>query len=287
MATPPLLFDHALRTARLRRTPGREGADFLLRRAAEDLADRLAPVLRPFPTIADAATQGAHFREVLQEFRPDSRIIAAAQSESSPEVLDSSLQDVDLITSGLALQHANDLPGALVQFRRALRPDGLFLGCLLGGATLAELRQALTEAESEAAGGVSPRVFPFADVRDMGGLLQRAGFALPVADSETLTVRYADMFSLMADMRAMGGTNVLLARSRRPTRRAVFLRAAEIYKRRFADPDGRIRATFELIWLSGWAPHDSQQKPLKPGSAKQRLADALGVAEARLPQRGD
>jgi hypothetical protein len=191
------------------------------------------------------------------------------------------LKGQDLIVSGLALQHANDLPGALIQIRRALAADGLFLGCLLGGTTLTELRQALTEAESEVTGGVSPRVFPFADVRDMGGLLQRAGFAVPVADSETVTVRYPDMFGLMADLRAMGGTNVLLARSRRFTPRAVFLRAAEIYRQRFADPDGKLRATFEMIWLSGWAPHESQQKPLKPGSAQARLADALGVVERK------
>jgi hypothetical protein len=167
----------------------------------------------------------------------------------------------------------------LVQIARALKPDGLFIGCLVGGATLTELRQCLTAAESELTGGVSPRVFPFADVRDMGGLLQRAGLALPVADNEVLTVRYPDMFALMADVRAMGGTNVMHARLKRFTTRGVMLKAAEMYAQRFADADGRIRATFELIWVSGWAPHESQQKPLKPGSAKQRLAHALQVPE--------
>jgi SAM-dependent methyltransferase len=279
MATAPLLFDHALLMARRRRVGDMGGAGFLLARAAEDLGERLAPVLRPFPHIADTATPGDHFQLIIQKLRPGSRLSVARLDDSMPEVLDSTLQEQDLIVSGLALQHANDLPGALIQIRRALAPDGLFLGCLLGGATLTELRQALTEAESEVTGGVSPRVFPFADVRDMGGLLQRAGFALPVTDSETVTVRYADMFGLMRDLRAMGGTNVLAARSRRFTRRSVFLRAADIYARRFADADGRIRATFEIIWLSGWAPHGSQQTPLKPGSAKQRLADALGVKE--------
>jgi SAM-dependent methyltransferase len=283
MTAAPDLFDHHLlaqRRARAAALPA-AGADFLLRRAAEDLGERLSTVLRPFPEIADVGTPGDDFREILQRVRPESRIIAATAAESMPEVLESPPEAFDLVTSGLALQHANDLPGALIQLRRALRPDGLFIGCLLGGATLTELRQALTEAESETAGGVSPRVFPFADVRDMGGLLQRAGFALPVADSETIMVRYANMFALMADVRAMGGTNVLKARSRRFTRRAVFVRAAEIYARRFADADGRTRATFELIWLSGWAPHESQQKPLRPGSARQRLADALGVEEKK------
>jgi hypothetical protein len=279
MTAAPHLFDHTLLKRRLARA-SRE-ADFLLARAAEDLADRLAPVLRPFPSIADVGTLGDAFRQALQVLRPKSGLMAFGALDSPHEVLDPALQLQDLIVSGLALQHANDLPGALIQIRRALTADGLFLGCLLGGATLTELRQALTEAESEVTGGVSPRVFPFADVRDMGGLLQRAGFALPVADRETVTVRYPDMFRLMADLRAMGGTNVLLARSRKPTRRAVFLRAADIYARRFADADGKLRATFEMIWLSGWAPHKSQQKPLKPGSAQARLADALGVMERK------
>ena len=263
-------------STRLRRR-GRlgDGADFLVRRAAEDLADRLAPVLRPFPTMGDLATPGAAFKEALTAIRPDSSLVSLPFAPSEDGNLHLPAENFDLIVSGLALQHANDLPGALIQIRRALKPDGLFLGCLAGGATLTELRQSLAQAESEATGGVSPRVFPFADVRDMGGLLQRAGLALPVADSETVTVRYGDIFRLMADLRAMGATNVLRERSRRPTRRAVMARAAEIYAERFADADGRIRATFEFIWLSGWAPHESQQKPLKPGSATTRLADAL------------
>lgn len=283
MTSDRLLFDHSL-LARRRARAGIAavgGADFLLARAAEDLAERLAPVMRPFPDIADVGTPGPHFRQALHALRPMSGLSAPGFVDSMHEVLDSTPERFDLIASGLALQHANDLPGALIQIRRALKPDGLFIGCMLGGATLTELRQALTEAESEVTGGVSPRVFPFADVRDMGGLLQRAGLALPVADSETVTVRYADMFRLIADLRAMGGTNVMIARSRTPTRRAVFQRAAEIYSGRFADADGRIRSTFEMIWLSGWAPHASQQQPLRPGSAKQRLADALGVAEKK------
>lgn len=275
----PRLFDHALTVQRLRRARMRAGADFLLRRAAEDLAERLAPVLRPFPEIADVATPGEAFAEALALARPQSRLTRVPFAPNEAGALGLAPESFDLIVSGLALQHANDLPGALIQIRRALRPDGLFLGCLAGAATLGELRQSFAEAESEVSGGISPRVFPFADLRDMGGLLQRAGFALPVVDSETVIVRYADLFRLMADLRAMGASNVLVERSRRPTTRGLMLKAAEVYARRFADADGRIRASFEIVWLSGWAPHESQQKPLRPGSAQTRLADALGVRE--------
>ncbi len=273
---PPNLFDHAIRGLRAPRATLALGADFLLQQAADDLAERLGTILRPFTDMLDVGTPTRAFSDVLARLRPDSRLAHRAPAFDD---LGLGLAQHDLIVSGLALQHVNDLPGSLVQIARALRPDGLFMGCLVGGASLAELRQSLTEAESEITSGVSPRVFPFADVRDMGGLLQRAGLALPVADSEVLTVRYADMFGLMADLRAMGATNVLRARSKRFTPRRVMLKAAEIYAARFADGDGRIRATFELIWVSGWAPHASQQKPLKPGSAKQRLADALRVPE--------
>ncbi|TAL77668.1 MAG: methyltransferase domain-containing protein, partial [Beijerinckiaceae bacterium] len=190
-------------------------------------------------------------------------------------------ESFDLAVSALALHMVNDLPGALVQIRRSLRPDGLFIGAIIGGGSLTELREALGEAEAEVTGGASPRVAPFADVRDMGGLLQRAGFALPVADSEPLNVRYDNLLALMADLRAMGATNALAERLRSPTRRQVFMRAAEIYAERFSDPDGRIRATFEVIFLSGWAPHASQQKPLAPGSARMRLADALRTKEIK------
>ncbi|MGL5115710.1 MAG: class I SAM-dependent methyltransferase [Beijerinckiaceae bacterium] len=294
-AVPPLLFDHALLAARARqRPPFLAGADFLIRHAAEDVAERLAPVLRPFPRILDLATPTDAFSEAVSLLRPEAtvtRITTPVLPCIGTTVLDPEREPMpeaafDLVVSGLSLQHANDLPGMLAQGRRALAPDGLFLACMAGGATLTELRQALTEAETEVAGGVSPRVFPFADVRDMGGLLQRAGFALPVADSDVVTVRYDHLFALMADLRAMAAGNVLMARLRKPTLRRVFHRAAEIYATRFADADGRIRASFELIWLSGWAPHESQQRPLKPGSAKQRLADALGVGEQPLALRG-
>jgi SAM-dependent methyltransferase len=185
----------------------------------------------------------------------------------------------DLVVSALALQFVNDLPGALVQIRRALKPDGLFLAAMIGGETLIELRQAFAAAESDIEGGASPRVAPFADLRDLGALLQRVGFALPVADSDRVTVRYDSVFALMHDLRRMGATNALVDRRRAPLKRATLLRMAEIYAARFADNDGRIRATFEIVWLSGWAPHPSQQQPLRPGSAKARLADALGTRE--------
>ena len=186
---------------------------------------------------------------------------------------------LDLVVSALVLQFVNDLPGTLVQIRRALRPDGLWLAALVGGDTLTELRQAFAAAEAEIEDGVSPRVAPFVDVRAMGGLLQRAGFSLPVTDVDRLTVRYASPLALMRELRRMGAANPLLDRSRRPLKRALLARMMAIYAERFSDPDGRIRATFEIVWLSGWAPHDSQQKPLAPGSAQRRLADALGVTE--------
>ena len=186
---------------------------------------------------------------------------------------------IDLAVSVLALHTVNDLPGTLVQVRRALKPDGLFLAALLGGDTLTELRQSFALAEAELDGGVSPHVAPFADVRELGALLQRAGFALPVADVDRVTVRYSSVFSLMHDLRGMGATNVLIERKRQPLRRATLLRMAQLYAENFADPDDKLRATFDIVWLSGWVPHPSQQQPLRPGSARTRLADALGVTE--------
>lgn len=297
MGGAPILFDRALQRRRLGRAlAAGEDAFFLVRRSADDLADRLAAVLRRFPVAADIGTPtadaarrlaaGGQVDTVLRLApvrtpRDPSGGLAIADAERLP-LADGSL---DLAVSVLALQGVNDLPGALVQIRRALRPDGLFLGCLLGGASLTELRQCLARAESELEGGVSPRVAPFADVRDMGGLLQRAGFALPVTDSETVTVRYADPFALFADLRAAGAANALIERRRTPLRRGTLLRAAQLYAADFADPDGRVRATIEIVWLSGWAPHESQQKPLRPGSAKARLADALGVPERKAGER--
>ena len=273
----PSLFDAALGQARLRRALKGAPADFLLLRAAEDLTERLSAVAREFTAIADILTPRSAFGAAALERNPGAIMRPAAEGQGGDLGLEP--ERFDLIVSGLALHHVNDLPGALAQIRRALKPDGLFLGCMAGGATLTELRQSLGEAESEITGGVSPRVSPFADVRDAGALLQRAGLALPVADSEAANVTYPHLFALMADLRAMGATNILAERLRRPTRRAVFTLAADIYAQKFPAPGGRIRATFELVWLSGWAPHESQQKPLRPGSAKTRLAEALGATE--------
>ena len=192
-----------------------------------------------------------------------------------PETVPFAPESLDLAVSLLSLQAMNDVPGMLAQIRRALRPDGLFLGAFAGAGTLAELRESLLAAETELYGGVSPRVAPFPDVRDAGGLLQRAGFSLPVADVEPVVVRYDTLYSLMADLRAMGETSSLIDRPRRPVSKRLFARAAEIYAQRFSDPDGRIRASFSLVWMSGWAPDPSQQKPLKPGSAKVSLAKIL------------
>ncbi len=227
-------------------------------------------------TVAANATAGTATE------RTGSASLAVAADEEALPFADSSL---DLVVSALALQFVNDLPGTLVQIRRALKPDGLFLAALLGGDTLTELRQAFAAAEAEIEDGVSPRVAPFADLRDMGGLLQRAGFALPVTDADRLTVRYASPLALMHDLRRMGAANALVARRRVPLKRKTLARMMEIYAERFADTDGRIRATFEIVWLSGWAPHASQQQPLRPGSARTRLADALGVNEVSAGEK--
>jgi SAM-dependent methyltransferase len=192
---------------------------------------------------------------------------------------------LDLVVSLLALQSVNDLPGMLVQVRRALKPDGLFLAALLGGDTLSELRRSFAAAEAEIEGGASPRVAPFVDTREAGALLQRAGFALPVADVDRITVRYASPFDLMRDLRRMGATNPLVERRRVPLRRATLMRMAQLYAEWFSDPDGRLRASFDVVWLSGWAPHASQPQPLKPGSARARLADALGTKEISLGEK--
>jgi SAM-dependent methyltransferase len=203
------------------------------------------------------------------------RSIARIKLDSDSEVLPLQPESLDLAVSALAFQFVNDLPGVLAQIRRALRPDGLLLAALPGGDTLTELRQSFAAAEAECEGGVSPRVAPFADLRDIGHLLQRAGLALPVTDVDRIVVRYDNAFALMRDIRGMGATNILVERRRTPTRRTTMLRMAQIYAERFADPDGRIRATFDIVWLSAWAPHESQQKPLRPGSAKASLEAAV------------
>ena len=219
---------------------------------------------------------------MVVDAEPSARLLAQCDGprvRASEEALPFRDQSLDLVVSGLALHLVNDLPGALVQVRRALKPDGLFLAALLGGNTLGELRTALLAAEEELEGGASPRVAPFADVPDLGALLQRARFALPVVDADTVTVTYADPLALMREIRAMGAANALRSRRRVPLRRATLMRALAIYQQRFGLPNGRVPATFEIITLTAWAPHESQQQPLQPGTAKVRLADALGTVE--------
>jgi SAM-dependent methyltransferase len=270
----PILFDRVLLRARWARAEKMGPATFLLDRVAEDMAERLHAVLREFTSAADIGTAGGdQVRDALTERIGQIARIELPDRES--EALPLAPESTDLAVSALALQFVNDLPGVLAQIRRALKPDGLLLAAMIGGDTLTELRQSFAAAEAELEGGISPRVAPSADLRDVGALLQRAGFALPVTDVDRIVVRYDNAFALMQDLRRMGATNVLVERRRMPTRRATLLRMAQIYAERFADPDGRIRATFDVIWLSGWAPHASQQQPLQPGSAKASLAEAV------------
>jgi SAM-dependent methyltransferase len=283
----PVVFDRRLLRARRARAAALGPSAFLLERVAEDLADRLATVLRRFEVAVDLGTPTDAVSRVLTASGKVGTVVRAAEQAgdravavmADEEALPFGDGALDLVVSALALQFVNDLPGTLIQVRRALRPDGLLLAALAGGDTLTELRQAFAAAEAEIEEGISPRVAPFTDVRDLGALLQRAGFALPVTDVDRVTVRYPSPIALLHDLRRMGATNALIERSRRPLKRATLQRMADIYAERFADDDGRIRATFEIVWLSGWAPHASQQKPLAPGSARQRLADALGTRE--------
>ena len=271
MAAPanatPVLFDRALLRLRQDRARKQGAVTFLLDRVAEDFSDRLAAVKREFSAVIDLWTPG----ELPLLAHASVMRIALDERETLPLQPES----LDLVASALALQFVNDLPGVLTQIRRALKPDGLLLAAMIGGDTLTELRQSFAAAEAECEGGVSPRVAPFADLRDVGQLLQRAGLALPVTDVDRVVVRYDNAFALMHDLRRMGATNILFERRRKPTRRATMLRMAQIYSQRFADPDGRIRATFDIVWLSAWAPHESQQKPLRPGSAKASLEEAV------------
>jgi SAM-dependent methyltransferase len=287
MTSGPTIFDRQLLRTRQARARAQGPATFLLDRVAEDIGDRLGTVLRQFAIAADIGTPTDALRRAIAECGKIEILVKVSRTSAGgglevvadEEALPLADASLDLVVSALALQSVNDLPGALIQIRRALKPDGLMLAALLCGDTLTELRQAFAEAESEVEGGLSPRVGPFADLRELGALLQRAGFALPVADSDNLVVRYDSAFALMRDLRGMGATNVLVERRRTPLKRATLMRMAQIYADRFADPDGRVRATFEIAWLTGWAPHESQQKPLKPGSAARRLADALGTKE--------
>jgi SAM-dependent methyltransferase len=269
----PRLFDRALLLRRQRRAAAQGPVNFLLERVAEDMNDRLAAVMRNFEAAADIWTPGEGLQAALRARLPS--LTRLAPQDSAAEVLPLVNGSLDLALSALAFQFVNDLPGVLAQIRRALKPDGLLLAAMIGGDTLTELRQSLAAAEAECEGGVSPRVAPFADLRDVGSLLQRAGLALPVTDVDRVVVRYDNAFALMQDLRRMGATNVLIERRRTPTRRGTLLKMAQIYADRFADADGRIRATFDIIWLSAWAPHESQPKPLKPGSAKVSLEEAV------------
>lgn len=287
MSGAPLIFDRKLLRVRQARARTLGAITFLAERVAQDLAERLRAVVRSFPVAVDLGTPGDVLLNTLAHEPAIGRLLsvkATARGGTCAVVADEEMlpfadASTDLATSVLALHMVNDLPGTLVQIRRALRPDGLFLAALLGGDTLTELRQSFALAEAELEGGVSPRVAPFADVRELGALLQRAGFALPVADVDRVAVRYSSVFGLMHDLRGMGATNVLLERRRQPLRRTTLLRMAQLYAEKFADPDGKLRATFDIVWLSGWVPHPSQQQPLRPGSARTRLADALGVVE--------
>jgi SAM-dependent methyltransferase len=298
-AARPAIIDRDLLRMRQRRALALGPATFLLERVAEDLADRLAAVLRSFPCGLDLGTQTDALRRRLAAGGKVGSIVAAharAGEGTGPaglavaadeEALPLRAGALDLVVSGLALHLVNDLPGALVQIRRALKPDGLFLAALLGGDTLAELRAAFAAAEAEMEDGISPRVLPFADLRQLGSLLQRAGFTLPVTDVDRLIVRYSSPLALMHELRRMGAANPLIDRSRRLLRRATLARMLEIYAQRFADPDGRVRATFEIVYLLGWAPHESQQQPLAPGSARARLADALGTQERSAGEKAE
>ncbi|RUS59609.1 methyltransferase domain-containing protein [Pseudorhodobacter sp. E13] len=269
MLTDPL----ALARNRARALAQPSPALFLHEDVLDEVKERLTEVNRSFTRVAIVTG----FPDLWRAAFPQAQIVADS------DVLTLEPQAHDLVIHAMALHWANDPVGQLIQCQRALQPDGLFIAALLGGQTLHELRACLAEAEAAVTGGLSPRVLPMAEIRDLGGLLQRAGFALPVADGFTRKAHYRDMFHLMQDLRAMGEGNALAARLRRPTARAVFAQAAQSYATAYPAPQGRITASFETIFLTGWAPHETQQKPLRPGSAAQRLADALGAPEITLP----
>jgi SAM-dependent methyltransferase len=278
---PRLVRQHKRRA----RAHFQDGA-FLHQQAAADLAERLEAIPRNFGRVLALGGGGLFSAELARRPALKARLahvlevdIGGGAVEIDPEHLPFGDGAFDLVASPLTLHWVNDLTGALIQIRRSLKPDGLMLASLFGGETLNELRIALIEAELELTGGAGPRVSPFADLQDIAALLQRAGFALPAADRDITTVRYSEPARLLADLRAMGETSALVERSRRGLSRGVLARTFEIYRQRFSDADGRVRATFEILTATGWAPHESQQKPLKPGSAKTRLADALKTKE--------
>ncbi len=287
-----LIFDRAVVKARRRRF-GPDAPGFLADFAVEEMVDRLTGINRTFDTIcalnavpglaASLKSSGIDGHFLTMDTAPEMVLsVASPGFVGDEEFLPLAAQSVPCILSVLSLQMVNDLPGSLIQIRRALRPDGAFLGVLLGGTTLQEVRQTFLQAEADVTGGASLRVAPFPDVREMGALLQRAGFALPVVDSDKITVRYSDLLSALRDLKLLGWANPLAQRSRSFLRRDVLMRAAELYADSYSDPDGRVRVSFELVWITGWAPHESQQKPLRPGSAKTRLSEALGTQEHKF-----
>lgn len=297
------VFDRALvRRRRDRAAAGFSDHSFLFEEVADRLADRLEDVRRSFPLVLDLGSHdGAMARalagpggrrkgierlvacDLSPAFAQAAGRTADAAVAADEEALPFAPQSFDLIVSNLSLHWVNDLPGTLVQIRQALKPDGFFCAALLGGETLTELRRCLYEAEMEVAGGVSPRVSPFAEIKDAGALMQRAGFALPVVDSDTLTVTYSDALALMRDLRGMGESNAVLARRKVPASRALLFEAARRYAELHAEPDGRIPATFQVLYLAGWSPHESQQQPLKPGCGEIPLAEALKGQAGKLP----
>lgn len=261
-----------------------DGADFLLQRAMGDLEDRLAAHTRAFSSGIFVSPWAEYVAET-EALRAPLNAISQLKFDGGcwkSELLDAEPNSQDIIIDMCSLHRINDVPGMLVQYNRALKPDGLLLACVPGGDTLHELRAHLTDAEAAISDGVHPRILPYMDVRDAGGLLQRAGFALPVSDVDSATVRYNSLFNLMLDLRAMGETNVLLQRNKKTTNRALFFKAAENYAQKSSDTDGRIRATFSLIWMSGWSPDSSQPEPKKPGSATHSLKDALSPSQKKL-----
>lgn len=290
------VFDRALVRKRRDRAAfiGDSGAMYLFDQTAKALSGRLDLVKRSFPLVLDLGAADGALSEILRQregtghvissdFSPAVSFKAAHSLVADEELLPFAQASMDAVISNLALHWVNDLPGSLLQIRNVLKPDGLFMAAVLGGETLRELRDVMMQAEMNISGGASPRVSPLIDMRDMGALMQRAGFALPVVDSEIVTVHYTHPFRLMHDLRAMGATNAVAARLRLPARRHMMLEAARIYQEKYADNDGHVPASFEIIYAIGWSPHASQQKPLQPGTARQRIADVLGVGEVKLP----
>lgn len=278
-----LIFDRKkIRTQRNRAIEKMEDHNFLIEWTSNQLLSRLDTIKKEFPLSLQIGTRATLNKDKI----PGLELLITMDSTNTrntviadEECLPFAPESFDLIISALNLHTTNDLPGTLLQLKNTLKPDGLFLSAIMGGETLNELRDVFTQAEMEIKGGVSPRVAPFADMPQMGALMQRAGFNLPVVDSEIVTVTYDNLFKLMHDLRFMGEGNALNARSKSFNNRSFLMRAAELYKQRYSEPDGKIVATFEIIFLIGWAPHESQQKPLRPGSAENRLSDALGTKE--------